>query len=231
VQFGPDFCRREQLAANPMAWMISVNGFIVDARTMPPEVQAEARRRGRMPDLLADRIGAGRESHEGREAQGAEGGEPKDDDTPAMARGGGPPRSSTFSGARHDSLPESEVKVIEKAIAGASRGWSDAHRRSIECETDSGMTDDDDDDALCDTSFNWIGYALQVEMLDEVTHAGWRIAAELKKATAKRPPRKKARIESNRPTCAGGEPWTTWLPSGNARARRSATRRRGRSSG
>jgi hypothetical protein len=34
------------------------------------------------------------------------------------------------------------------------------------------MTDDDDDDALCDTAFNGIGYALQVEMLDEVTHAG-----------------------------------------------------------
>ena len=31
--------------------MISVDGFIVDARTMPPEVQAEARRRGLTPDL------------------------------------------------------------------------------------------------------------------------------------------------------------------------------------
>ena len=30
---------------------------------------------------------------------------------------------------------------------------------------------DDDDDSLCDTSFNGIGYALQVEMLDEVTQA------------------------------------------------------------
>jgi hypothetical protein len=27
------------------------------------------------------------------------------------------------------------------------------------------------DDALCDTSFDGIGYALQVEMRDEVTHA------------------------------------------------------------
>jgi Domain of unknown function (DUF6398) len=214
-QLGPDFCRRELPAANPMAWMISVNGFIVDARTMPPEGQAEARRRGLIPDLPADRIGAGRESHEGREAQGAEGGEPKDDDTPAMGlaeavrevidilRGQPASGSEGADGwdrivrtvAEHDSLPEREVKVIERAIAEASRGWLDAQRRSIWYEADSGMTDDDDDDALYDTSFNGIGYALQVEMLDEGTHAAWRNAAELKKSTAKRPPRKKARAE------------------------------------
>ncbi len=34
-----------------MAWMISVDGFIVDARTMSPEIQTEARRRGLIPDL------------------------------------------------------------------------------------------------------------------------------------------------------------------------------------
>ena len=34
-----------------MAWMIMVNGFIVDARTMSPALQAEARRRGLIPDL------------------------------------------------------------------------------------------------------------------------------------------------------------------------------------
>ncbi len=44
-------CRREILEQHPMAWMISVNGFIVDARTMPPEIQAEARRKGLIPDL------------------------------------------------------------------------------------------------------------------------------------------------------------------------------------
>ena len=52
-QMQPEFCRQELLASNPMAWMISVDGFIVDARTMPPEVQAEARRRGLIPDLPA----------------------------------------------------------------------------------------------------------------------------------------------------------------------------------
>jgi hypothetical protein len=59
--------------------------------------------------------------------------------------------------AEHDSLPDSEVKVIQKAITDAYRGWSDAQRRSIWYETDSGMTDDN---SLCDTSFNGIGYAL-----------------------------------------------------------------------
>ena len=95
--------------------------------------------------------------------------------------------------AEHDSLPDSEVKVLERAIAAAYRGWSDAQRRSIWYETDSGMTDDDDDDSLCDTSFNGIGYALQVEMLDAVTHAAWRDAKALKEAAAKRPRGRKKR--------------------------------------
>jgi hypothetical protein len=50
-QMEPEFCRRELLASNPLAWMVSVDGFIVDARTLPPELQAEARRRGLIPDL------------------------------------------------------------------------------------------------------------------------------------------------------------------------------------
>jgi len=96
--------------------------------------------------------------------------------------------------AENDSLPNSAVKRIEKAIDEAYRGWSDAQRRSIWWETESGMTDDDDDDddgPLCETSFNDIGYALQVEMLDEVTKVAWHDARELKKAAAKRPRRRK----------------------------------------
>lgn len=50
-QMEPEYCRQELLASNPMAWMISVDGFRLDARTMPPEVQAEARRLGLIPDL------------------------------------------------------------------------------------------------------------------------------------------------------------------------------------
>jgi len=51
VPMEPALCRRELLASNPLVWMIKVNGFIVDARTMPPEIQAEARRQGLIPDL------------------------------------------------------------------------------------------------------------------------------------------------------------------------------------
>lgn len=87
--------------------------------------------------------------------------------------------------AEQDSLPKSEVKIIEKAIEEAYRNWSDAQRRSIWYETDSGMADDDD--LPCDTSFNGSGYALQVEMFDEVSRAAWQDAQELRKASAKRP--------------------------------------------
>ena len=85
---------------------------------------------------------------------------------------------------KDDSLPDREVKVIEKAIAKAYGRWSDAQRRSIWYETDTGMTDYDD--ALCDTSFNGIGYSLQIGMLDEVTKAAWRDARESKKASVER---------------------------------------------
>jgi hypothetical protein len=47
----PEFCRRELIARNPLAWLIEVDAFVVDARTMPPEIQAKLRRRGLIPDL------------------------------------------------------------------------------------------------------------------------------------------------------------------------------------
>jgi hypothetical protein len=209
-QLEPEFCRRELLASNPMAWMISVDGFIVDARTMPPEVQAEARRRGLIPELPA---GDGMVKSDTGPAAGAGARKPESDDAPAMglaeavqdvidilrrasgSEGGDGWQRIVRTAAEHGSLPDDQVKIIEKAIADAYRSWSDAQRRSIWYETDSGMTDDDDDDALCDTSFNGIGYALQVERLDEVTHAAWREAEELRAATAKKRRRKKARAE------------------------------------
>lgn len=96
--------------------------------------------------------------------------------------------------AEHGTLPQTEVDQIEKTIAEVYRGWSDAQRRSIWYETETGMTDDDDDDSLCDTSFNGIGYALQIEVLDEVTKTAWADARELKSA-AKKPSRGKKAIE------------------------------------
>ena len=53
VPFEPRYCRQALLADNPLAWMISINGFLVDARTMPPEIQMEARRKRLIPDLPA----------------------------------------------------------------------------------------------------------------------------------------------------------------------------------
>jgi len=46
-----EFCRRELLADHPFAWLVQVDGVIVDARQLPAELQAEARRRRLIPDL------------------------------------------------------------------------------------------------------------------------------------------------------------------------------------
>jgi hypothetical protein len=53
------------------------------------------------------------------------------------------------------------------------------------------VTDNDDDESLCDTSFNGIGFALQVEMLDEVTRAAWQEAEYLKRGTTKKSQKKR----------------------------------------
>jgi hypothetical protein len=51
MQLDPMWCLPSKLAENPMAWMISVNGFIVDVRQAPREIQEEAYRRGMIPFL------------------------------------------------------------------------------------------------------------------------------------------------------------------------------------
>jgi hypothetical protein len=52
-----DYCRRELLERHPLAWLIEVDGFVVDARWMPPAVQAEAVERGLIPPLPAPESG------------------------------------------------------------------------------------------------------------------------------------------------------------------------------
>jgi hypothetical protein len=47
----PRWSRPSQLARNPMAWLLDVNGYIVDARHMPREFQEEAFRRGLIPSI------------------------------------------------------------------------------------------------------------------------------------------------------------------------------------
>jgi len=54
-QLDPNWCLPSQLAQNPIAWLIEVNGLIVDARSMPPAFQAEAYRKGLIPYMPAQR--------------------------------------------------------------------------------------------------------------------------------------------------------------------------------
>ena len=50
-QADPHWTLPSRLADNPMAWMIQVNGFLLDARHASRDIQEEAFRRGLIPDL------------------------------------------------------------------------------------------------------------------------------------------------------------------------------------
>lgn len=49
--FDPRWYRPSRLASNPRAWMVELDGFIVDVRTQPREIQEEAYRLGLIPYL------------------------------------------------------------------------------------------------------------------------------------------------------------------------------------
>jgi hypothetical protein len=51
VPFDTEWTLPSKMGSNPMAWMIQVNGMIVDVRWMPREVQEEAFRAGLIPYL------------------------------------------------------------------------------------------------------------------------------------------------------------------------------------
>jgi len=51
--FSPEFQRADVAAQNPLAWIIEVNGLAVDARHVPPDIQAEAFQRGLIPYIPA----------------------------------------------------------------------------------------------------------------------------------------------------------------------------------
>ena len=53
--YEPALTRVAMLEQHPLSWMVMINGFIVDARTLPEEIQDEARRLGVIPDLQARR--------------------------------------------------------------------------------------------------------------------------------------------------------------------------------
>jgi len=54
--FEPALTRAAMLEQHPLAWVVELDGFLVDARTLPLEVQDQARHLGLIPDL--DRLRA-----------------------------------------------------------------------------------------------------------------------------------------------------------------------------
>jgi len=48
----PEFSRRDMIDKNPMTWL-QIDGFLVDARHLPPELQMEAWQRGLIPYVPA----------------------------------------------------------------------------------------------------------------------------------------------------------------------------------
>ena len=49
TQFDAKWTLPSMVDQNPIAWMVSVNGLIVDARSLPPVMQEEAYRKGLIP--------------------------------------------------------------------------------------------------------------------------------------------------------------------------------------
>lgn len=54
----PEFSRRDMVDKNPMTWLLPVDGFLVDARRLPPELQVQAWRRGLIPYVPAQSLTA-----------------------------------------------------------------------------------------------------------------------------------------------------------------------------
>ena len=55
--FDPKWTLPSKLADNPRVWMLSVNGFLMDIRSAPREVQEMAYGKGLIPYIPADRLG------------------------------------------------------------------------------------------------------------------------------------------------------------------------------
>jgi len=54
-QFDFRWMLRQRIEESPMAWMISVNGFMVDARRLKREIQEEAFRKGLIPYIPGEK--------------------------------------------------------------------------------------------------------------------------------------------------------------------------------
>jgi len=55
VQLDPNWCLPSMLDDNPLAWMITLNGFVMDVRTLPREIQEVAYQKGLIPYIPADK--------------------------------------------------------------------------------------------------------------------------------------------------------------------------------
>ena len=117
--FSPEFQRADVAAQNPLAWIIEVNGLAVDARHVPPGIQAEAYRRGLIPYIPA----------------------PGPDETAASARSqvrGTPPVASAtemfpHAGGRLASPRRDAVAAAAASeVAGLLEHCSDLKRRLVE---------------------------------------------------------------------------------------------------
>ena len=56
--FDPEWTLPSRIADNPMAWLIQVDGFMMDARHAPREIQEEAFRRGLIPYIPGGKDGS-----------------------------------------------------------------------------------------------------------------------------------------------------------------------------
>jgi hypothetical protein len=54
-QFDPRWCLPSLVEENPLVWTLEVDGFMLDVRDMPREVQEAAYRKGLIPYIPADR--------------------------------------------------------------------------------------------------------------------------------------------------------------------------------
>ena len=54
MQFDPQWTLNSRVDGNPMIWMLSVNGFIMDVRDAPREVQVQAFEKGLIPYIPDD---------------------------------------------------------------------------------------------------------------------------------------------------------------------------------
>ena len=58
----PNYAVASQADSNPLIWMVEVDGFIMDLRSAPRELQEAAYEQGLIPYIPADQVGADQES-------------------------------------------------------------------------------------------------------------------------------------------------------------------------